>query len=165
MSDTEWRERVNDGVDDGWRRTDCPGLADAFDAHRVHVCRRLRVVKLKPGNHLRSWHCIVHERARDELPLLVIDHFFIESLSECLDYAALHLPINEHRVDDLAAIVNRDIALEFYLACLTVNLDDTDMCAERKGEILRLEEVCGGKSRLHVGRQVFSQMRGERYVL
>src|SRR5437764_12670428 len=96
VADAEGRESVNDGVYDCWRCADCSCFADTFDAHWVHVRRRLSTVKLEPGKHRSFRHGVVHQRACDELPLLVIDYLFIKRLTDCLNYAALNLPDNEH---------------------------------------------------------------------
>ena len=82
LAHAEGRERVHDGVDDGGRRADGAGLADALDAQRVHVRRRLGAVKLEPREHAGARHGVVHERPRYELALLVVDDLLVERLAD-----------------------------------------------------------------------------------
>ena len=55
---------------------------------------------------------VVHQLAGDELAVVVIDGLLPERLAEALRDAAVHLPVDDQRVDDVAAIVHRDVALD-----------------------------------------------------
>src|SRR5947209_8063110 len=141
MAHSEGRERVNHAGHDGRRCADSTGLTNAFHAHGIHVRGRLRAVEFHPWNVAGARHGIIHERPADELSLVVINYFFKQRLPQRLHDAALHLSIYQHWIDDFAAVVDGDVALEVNLAGLAVNLHHGDVCAKRKGEILRLEEV------------------------
>ena len=73
--------------------------------------------------------------------MLVVDDFFVQRLSDRLHNAAVNLAVDQHRIDHFAAIVDRDIFEELDVAGLFIDFDDADVSAERKGEILWLEEV------------------------
>src|ERR1700694_1168268 len=47
----------------------------------------------------------------------------------------MNLAVYDHRVDDVAAVVNRYIPLEVDLACFCINLDDSDVSAEGPHEV------------------------------
>jgi hypothetical protein len=48
---------------------------------------------------------------------------------------------DEHRADDVAAVVDRDVAEQLDLARIREDLDDRDVRPEREGLVGRLEEV------------------------
>ena len=56
----------------------------------------------------------------------------------------MYLTVDQERIDYLAAVIDRDIAQESSLACVFVDLDNANVCAERKREILWLEKVSSG---------------------
>ena len=53
---------------------------------------------------------IIHERAGQELSILVVDGMFIHGRADPLGDPALNLPIDNDRVNNPAAILNNDIA-------------------------------------------------------
>ena len=76
-----------------------------------------------------------------ELSLIVINYFFKQRLTQGLHDAALHLSIHQHGINDLSAIVYRNITLEVDFSSFPINLDHGDVRSKREGEILWLEEV------------------------
>src|SRR5687767_2578440 len=77
----------------------------------------------------------------------------------------MELPINQHGVDNFSAIVHRHVAQELYFAGVTIDLHYGDMRSERKRKILRFKKVGGGKTGLHIWRQVFRDMGRESDIL
>ena len=77
----------------------------------------------------------------------------------------MNLAVHQHRIDNFAAIVHRDIAQKLHLARVAINFDDCDVRAERERKILWLEEVGCRKSWLHIGRKILGDVRGEGNVL
>ena len=83
---------------------------------------------------------VVDERAREDLPALVVDRLLVERLRDRLHDAAVHLALDDHRVDHVAAVVDRRVALDRDLARLAVDLDLGDVRAEREREVGRVVE-------------------------
>ena len=64
-------------------------------------------VDLERGQIVRARHAVIHERAGDELAILVVDRAFEQRLADALRDAAMHLALDDHRIDDGAEIVDR----------------------------------------------------------
>jgi len=56
---------------------------------------------------MRLGHSVIHQRAGQELPILIVDHFLKQRLRQALGNATVHLSIHDERIDDVAAIVHR----------------------------------------------------------
>src|SRR6185436_2179216 len=130
LLDAERREGVHHGVVDGRRRGNRPGLADALDAQRVYLGRRLRHPELEDGEPIGLRHDVVHHRARQQLPVLVVGGALPERLADALDDAAVDLALDDHGIDHAAAVVDGDVPLELDLAGLRVDAHDRDVGAE-----------------------------------
>ena len=52
----------------------------------------------------------------------------------------MHLPGHDHRVDDVAAVVDRDVAGDLDLAGVAIHLDLAAVGAERERAVRRVEE-------------------------
>ena len=133
-------DRIGDGVDDGGRRGDGAGLAAAFDAERIGRAFGHRGVDLQRRQIVGARHGVVHERAGDELAVLVVDRAFAQRLADALRDAAMHLALDDHRIDHDAEIVDRGPGHDLGVAGLGVDLDLADMAAGREGEIGRIVE-------------------------
>ena len=55
-------------------------------------------------------HHVVHQRARQQLALAVVDDVLEQPAAHPLGNAAVDLALDDHRVDDLAAVVGHDVA-------------------------------------------------------
>ena len=66
-----------------------------------------RHVDLERRQVVGARHAVVHERAGDELAVLVVDGAFEQRLADALGDAAVHLALDDHRVDDRAEVVDR----------------------------------------------------------
>ena len=64
------------------------------------------------------------------------------------------LAVDEQRVEDPAAVVDRDVADVLDLAGLDVDLDDRDVRAEREGRVALVEVERVGERGLHARRQL-----------
>ena len=118
------------------RRADGRGLADALGAHRVHRRRGLGVGGLEHDRVGRGRDGVVGEGAGDRRALLVVHHLLPQRLADALDRAAVLLAGHDQRVQDPAAVVDRDVAQRLRLAGLDVDLDDRDVGAERERRAL-----------------------------
>ena len=73
-------------------------------------------------------HHVIHEAAVVSLAgLAVIDHLLAQGLADALDRAAVELAAHDHRIDDPADIVDRDIGDDLDGAGLRIDLDLADM--------------------------------------
>src|SRR5215510_1883786 len=77
----------------------------------------------------------------------------------------MHLTVHEQRIDYLAAIIDGDVFHDLYFAGISVDLDDTDVCAKRKSEILWFEKVRRRQPWFSVGWNFLGDVRGERNLL
>src|SRR6185369_11509833 len=82
-----------------------------------------------------------------------------ESLAETLHYAAVHLAVYQQRINNVAAIVDRNITLDLNLPGIAVDLRNNNMCAERECEIGRLPEIGSDHTRLGIWRQFHGAIR------
>ena len=71
--------------------------------------------------------------------VVVVDDLFEQRLRDALRDAAVDLALDDHRVDDVAAVVDRDVLLQIDAAGLGVDLDHRDVRAERPDEVGRIE--------------------------
>src|SRR5882762_10715902 len=110
-------------------------------------------------------HGVVDQRAANKQPLFVVNYLFIHRLPERLHDSSMDLSVHQKRVNHLAAVINRHVAQKLYIAGLTINLYDRNMCPEREGKILWLKKVGCGKPRFRIRRKFFGQVGRERDVL
>ena len=69
-------------------------------------------------------HQEVHERRVEQLPVLVVGHPLVERAADALRDAAVDLALDDHRVDQRAAVVHDAVAQDRDLGGLRVGLDD-----------------------------------------
>src|SRR6185503_4860653 len=165
MPNAERRQRIDDSVYDRRRSSDRSRLAHPFYAQRIDRRRRLRSIELEPRNHRRLRQRVVHQRSGDELALFVVNDLLIHRLPERLDDAALHLAVDQHRVDHFPAVIDRNVAQKFYVARFAIDFDYSDVSAKRESEVGRLEEVRSRQSGFRARRNVPGDMRRKRDVL
>ena len=120
------------------------GLDGHFVIGRVDLERR-QVVGARHG--------VVHERAGHELAVLVVDRAFEQRLADALRDAAMHLALDDHRIDDDAEIVDRGPADDLGVAGLRIDLDLADVAAGREGEVGRIVERALLQARLELARR------------
>ena len=115
---------------------------------------RLGAVGLERRDLGRGGQRVVDERAGDQLAVLVVDDLLVQRLADAVGHAAVHLAVDQHRVDGRAAVVDRHPALDLDLAGLHVHVDHARVRAEREHEVLRVVERGLLEARLDVGRQL-----------
>ena len=79
-----------------------PLMPSGLDGHFVVV-----VPTLNDGKFVGARHRVVHERAGHELALFVIDRVLEQRLADALRHAAVHLALDDHRIDNRAEVVDR----------------------------------------------------------
>src|SRR6185437_5462262 len=131
---------VGNGVDNGRRSRDRARFAAALDAERIGWTDRLDRLDLVRGQVVGARHAIVHEARRQELAVAVIVRAFEERLTDALGDAAVHLAFDDHRIDELAEVVDRGPTLDGYDAGLRIDLDLADVYARREGPVGRVPE-------------------------
>ena len=109
VADAETGQRVDDGVDDGRGGADRAGLADALDAERVGRRRGDGVAERDRRDVAGGRHHVVGQRGRLEVAVRVVDGLLEQRLGHALDDAAVHLAVDDQRVDLHAAVVDRDV--------------------------------------------------------
>jgi hypothetical protein len=98
---------------------------------------------------VRPRHAIVHERAGDELSVLVIDHAFEQRLADALRDPAMDLALDDHRVDHGADVVDAPEAHDLDAAGLRIDLELAHMRAVAEGEARRIVDRGFLQPRLH----------------
>ena len=96
---------------------------------------------LERGQLGRARHRVVGEVGRQRVPLLVVDELLPERLRDPLGEPAVLLAVDEQRVEDAAAVVDRHVADRPDLPGLHVDLDHRDVGAEREGRAVRCRVV------------------------
>ncbi len=142
-------ERVHHGVGDRRRGADGRRLPHALGAQRMVRRGGDRLARL-PGRGLhRRRQQVVHERPGEVVALLVVRDLLVQRRGEAHRQAAVDLPVHDHRVDDVAAVVDRDEAPDLDLPGALVDVDDADVAAEREGQVGRVVVVDRLEAGLH----------------
>ena len=97
-----------------------------------------------------GWDEVVHQRAGQQLPFVVVHYFFIESGSYALGHATADLAVNDQRVNDPSAILNHNIALDCDGVGLGIDLHDRNMSGARSRPKERIVEARDLQPRFHV---------------
>ena len=143
VADTERLQRVDDGVHDGSAATDRRRLAHALHAERVVRRRRDRLAQLPRRALHRRRQEVVHERAAEAVAVLVEGDHLHERHADAVGQAAVHLTLDDHRVDARPAVVDGDEPPHLHLAGAGVDVDHADVGAERVGEVGRVVDARG----------------------
>src|SRR5262245_45632020 len=61
----------------------------------------------------------------------------------------MHLPLHDHGVDNVATVINRHEAADFYFSRALVEFDDADVAAEWEGQTGRIIVGLGLEAGLH----------------
>ncbi len=98
---------------------------------------------LDPRQVADARNCIIEKGSRERVALGVVDELLVQRLRRALRHSPLNLALHQHRVQDRAAVVDRDVPYELRLARLDVDLRHRDVAAERK-RLVRLQEILLG---------------------
>ena len=60
-------------------------------------------------------------------PVPGVDDFFQQRVRDALGHPALHLALDDHRIDEAAGVLDHDKAFDTHRARLDVHLDDGQM--------------------------------------
>ena len=78
-------------------------------------------------------HQEVHERGVEQLARLVVGHPLVERAADALRDAAVDLALDDHRVDQVAAVVDDGVLQDLDLRRVRVGLDDHGVHAVGEG--------------------------------
>ena len=107
---------------------------------------------LDPRHVGRARQQIVGKGGGDGLRLFVVAHPFEQRVADRVRDAADELALDDHRIDDAAAVVDHDIAQDAHAAGLDVDLDLDGMAANAIGERGRHEALHAFEPRLEIAR-------------
>ena len=148
-------ERIENGVHHGRRRGDRSRLSTALDAERILVGRHAVRRQREGGHVVGARQAIVHEGAGEQLPrLLVVDAVLVHGLAQPLCHAAVHLPVDQHGIDDAAEVVDGGIVDDVHRPGLGIDLDLADVTAVGEGAVDGFRPAVGVEPRLHALRQI-----------
>ena len=104
----------------------------------------------------RARHHVVAERGGERLADLVVGDFLVERGADALRDAALHLAVDDHRIDHGAAVFRDRVVENFDDAGVGLDGDDHGMGAigEHAAGFRGLVGAGGVEQRLHAGRQM-----------
>ena len=117
------------------------------------------------GNLRRARHHVVAERGRERLAELVERDFLVERGADALRNPALHLPVDDHRIDHRAAVFRHRIVEKLDHAAVGIDGNDDSMGAvgEHAAAHRRLIGADRLQQGLHTGRQLLlARVRHER---
>ncbi len=111
MVDAERPQRVDHRVRDGRNGAGRARLARALHAERIAGRGYRAVVQPNIGDIVRAGYFVVHERAGEKLAGgLVVNGVLAHRLPDALRDAAVQLAVEQHVIDDPAAIVHGGVA-------------------------------------------------------
>src|SRR6266700_657479 len=114
------------------------------------MMRRWRYGSVRlPARHFHCcWDQVILEIAAQDVTTLIIGDLFVECWRESLREATMHLPLNDHGIDDRPTVIDCHEAANMDLPGSTVDIDHTDVAAEGIGEVGRVIVADGLQSRL-----------------
>src|ERR1700730_540895 len=94
---------------------------------------------------MQSWdivsarHAIIHEGPGQKLAgCLIVNAVFAECLADTLHESAMDLPLDDHRIDNSADVIDRDVVHERHYTRFWVNFDLRDMSSTGKRKVYRI---------------------------
>src|SRR5207247_5273517 len=109
--------------------------ADALGAERMMRRRGTGLVRLPLRRFDRGGYQVVDETPAPDVADLVVGDFFEEGRREPHRQPTVDLPLDDHRVDDVAAVGDGDEPTDLHLARPLVDDHAADLAPERVGEV------------------------------
>src|SRR5262249_23479733 len=151
---TEMPQGIHHRIGDGRRRAYCRRLAHALRPEWVVRRRRDGLGGFPVWSLERGRDVVVQKAAAGDIAFLVVADFLIQGGPDPLGEAAVDLTVDDHRVDDVAAVVHRDEAPHLDLARAAVDVHHADIAAEGEGEVGRIVVVRRLQPCLHTLRMI-----------
>src|SRR5207248_8162920 len=120
----QWPQGIDDRVHDGRRRADGGALTHALDAQWVDRTWRDGSVQSKTRQVWRGRDHVGCQVPAEQRSVGAIGDLFVEGLRDALRQPAMDLAFDQQRVEDAAAVIDRDVALQRDRARLRVDFDD-----------------------------------------
>ena len=114
------------------RRGHATAFAGALDAQRIGEARLLIERDREHGQPACPRQRVIHEAGGDELAAVVVDHALAERLAKPLGEGAMHLAVDDERIDQAAEIVDCGVTVDGDLAGVGIDLHLTDVTAVGK---------------------------------
>ena len=111
------------------------------------------MIQVERREHRRGRHRVIHEAARDELPIGVVDEMLAERAADPLRDRAVHLPFDDHRIDDATGVLHADPATDADDAGRRIDLDDRSLRAGGERAANRIVKARRLETGLDVRRQ------------
>ena len=117
------------------------------------------------GQVVGARHAVIVQRAGEQLARVVVDAALQQRLPNALGDPALHLALDDHRVDDAPDVIDGGKVDDLCNAGLGVNLYLADMTTAGEGEVQRVVEGLLVEPRLQgLERVIVGHVGGERHV-
>src|SRR5439155_21339935 len=152
LANPQWRQRVEHRVDDGGRRADGRTFTYALDAQRVDRAGRDRAIQRKAGQIERRRHHVGRQVTGQERTFVPEYLLLVKGLRDTLRQAAVHLALDQQRVEHAATVIDRDISPQRHRTGLRIDVDNGNVRSKGKDQAGRLEIPGGFQAGLHVGR-------------
>ena len=147
------------------RRSDGGRFADALGADRVMRRRRHGVPGLQMRHLERGRDQVVHQRPAQAVALLVEGDHLHQRHADAVDDAAVHLALDDHRVDPGAAVVDGQEAPHLDHRGARIDVHHTEVRAVGVGQVLRVVADLGVEPALDAVGQIAGAVRAHRDVL
>lgn len=135
-------EGIGEGIDEGRGRTDRAGFAAALPPSGLCVQGVPWVLTVKlSGSSARGIVWSMYEPVQQLARLVVVHGAFEQRLAQTLGDAAVYLAFDDHRIDDVAEVVDRDELNDRGLAGFRIDLDLAHIRAGRIREVGRIVEA------------------------
>src|SRR5215510_12396656 len=154
VPDTKMPERINHRIHDRRRRANRRRLTNTFRTERMMRRRRTSLVSFPVGRLDRRWQKVIHKTALQNVTALVVLNLFVKRRTESHRQATMNLSFDDHRIDDVAAIIDGYEPAYLDLACTLIDIDDADVAAEWIREIWRIVVVDCFEPGFHSGRMI-----------
>src|SRR5437867_1140641 len=152
---------VHDRIHDRGRCAHRRGFSDPLCPDWM-VGRRRRRLRSLPLRRLDSGgKQVVHERSAEHVPVLIIVDLLEERGRQAHRQPSMNLSLDDHWIDDRAAVVYRDEPPNLDLAGLFVDVDDADVATERVRQVRWVVVVDRFQTCLHPGWMVRVRREGD----
>ena len=165
MPHTKGSERVHHGIRKTRRASDGARLAHALHTQRIHGRGSHGSIGFDPGHVAGAGNGVVGQLAGDELALVVVNSLLKQRLAHGLHDSAVNLPIDEERINHIAAIVHGDILLHADIAGIGIDFNDAQVRAEGKCEVRGLKKRGGIEAGVNSRGQCLGDIRRRNTIL
>ena len=120
-------DSVADCVMHRGRGADSAGLANALSAQWISWASGLGVGNLEARQFSSRWHQIIHEACCYGVGVFVVLDVFPQRLSDSLSDTAMLLSVDQHGIENGAAVINCYVSQQINLSGLSVDFYNRDM--------------------------------------